>query len=57
MANLIDEELCIITIILNEETDEQYKKTPKRRKWTHEAWQLTIRFQLFYYFTPYFVFI
>lgn len=37
MANFTDEELCIIAIILDEETEEE--KTPKRRKWVHEAWQ------------------
>jgi len=38
MANFTDEELVIIAIILDEETDEK-DKTPKRRKWVHEAWQ------------------
>jgi len=37
MANFTDEELCIIAIILDEETEEE--KTPKRRKWVHEAWK------------------
>jgi len=39
MANFTDEELCIIAIILDEETEQEEKKTPKRRKWVHEAWQ------------------
>jgi hypothetical protein len=37
MANFTDEELCIIAIILDEETEEKEKKTPKRRKWMHEV--------------------
>jgi hypothetical protein len=36
MANFTDEELCIVAIILDEETE---LLNPKKRKWVHEAWQ------------------
>jgi hypothetical protein len=36
MANFTDEELSIISIILDEETEEK-KKTLKKRMWMHEV--------------------
>jgi len=35
MANITDK-VCIVAIILNEETE---LSNPKKRKWVHEAWQ------------------
>lgn len=36
ITNFTDEELCIIAITLDEETEQL---NPKKRKWVHEAWQ------------------
>jgi hypothetical protein len=49
LTNFTDEELCIITIILDEETEEEKKKIPKRRKWVHEAWQKRILDTIYIY--------
>jgi len=35
-TNFIDEELCTITIILDEGTEQL---NPNKRKWVHEVWQ------------------